>query len=94
MVTERLPTPPETVPPELRARVRRALEGVPGIDEVRASTTRSKLYVVLGTHDVERDFQIAERLVDLGRALDLILDYDLVPARALGRIADRSEPLT
>ena len=70
----------ETVPPELRSRVRKALEGIPGISEVRLAGSEPHLFVLLETHDLDRDRTITERLWELD------LEYDLFPARASGMI--------
>lgn len=57
-----------------------ALDGVPGIAEIRRAHADGMFYIVLDTHDVERDFVIAQRLFPLR------IEYRLVPIKAVGMI--------
>ncbi len=82
---------PEPLPTELRHRVRHALEGVPGIAGLLADPASPKFYVVLENTDMDRDYEIVRRLLDLGDHLGVELDYDLVPGRSVGMIPDSEQ---
>lgn len=74
--------PPAQVDPEIGYRVRNALDGIPGIAEVRLAGSAPRIFIVLEDHDIDRNRRITEQMWDL----NLDVEYDLVPARALGMI--------
>jgi len=69
---------------DVRANLKTALQGIRGIEALRFLSkdrrykgASHKLFVMLATHDVDRDFQIVERLCQFDD-----IDYDMVPCDA------------
>jgi len=73
---------------EVTSAIAATLEGIPGISAVRliarnrtGGRSHHKAFIVLRTHDIERDAQIVERMSQFDQ-----VDYDLVPEEAEGMI--------
>ena len=76
-----------------RGSVTAALRGIEGIAEVRAlsprqGSRRSKVFVVLATHNVRRDGRVVELLCQVPD-----IDFDLVPVAARDVIPDIAESI-
>ena len=79
----------------LEVALRESVAAKPGVASVRVlprsarhGAANHKVFVVLHTHDIDRDREVIELLVQFDG-----IDYDLVPETAAGMIPDAARPV-